>query len=164
MANERYQQNSHKWQTWPPLTVRFTVTSERYWANFQVTRLFHSATIFFCCHISICCLKLHRADYKIEKVFFNLDLVGALSSNVFTICAIYWSLGRRGYFGVSNIALVLCMAEHHCCCDVLNFVVIMGHPTAFEGGNHLHLCGVRGTRLQCIYFLVTYWWVNAKKT
>ena len=29
-----------------------------------------------------------------------------ISSNVFTICAVYWSLGRRGYFGVSNIALV----------------------------------------------------------
>ena len=30
----------------------------------------------------------------------------ALSSNVFTICAVYWSLGRRGYFGVSNVVLV----------------------------------------------------------
>ena len=48
-----------------PLTVGFPVTSERYWACFQVTRLFHSATI-FCCYICICCLKLHRADYQVE--------------------------------------------------------------------------------------------------
>ena len=27
------------WQTWPPLTVGLPVTSERYWASFQVTRL-----------------------------------------------------------------------------------------------------------------------------
>ena len=25
----------------------------------------------------------------------------------FTICALYWSLGRRGYFGVSNVVLVI---------------------------------------------------------
>ena len=30
---------------------------------------------------------------------------GALSSNVFG--AVYWSLGHRGYFGVSNVVLVL---------------------------------------------------------
>ena len=44
--------------------------------------LFHSATIFFCCHIRICCLKLHQADYKIEEFFsfFNLDLVGEHSA------------------------------------------------------------------------------------
>ena len=36
---------------------------------------------------------------------------GALGSNVFTICAVYWSLGRRGYVGVSNVALVPCDLE-----------------------------------------------------
>ena len=66
-------------------------------------RLFHSATI-FCCYICtcICCLKLHQ----VGEGFLNSILWGPLSSNVFTICAVYWSLGRRGYFGVSNVALV----------------------------------------------------------
>ena len=56
MANERYQQNSYKWLTWPPLTVGLPVTSERYWASFYKSldcftmRLFHSVTI-FCCYI-----------------------------------------------------------------------------------------------------------------
>ena len=68
-------------------------------------RLFHSVTI-FCCYICtcICCLKLHQ----VGEGFLNSILWGPLSSNVFTICAVYWSLGRRGYFGVSNVALVFC--------------------------------------------------------
>ena len=111
MTNERYQQNSHKWLTWPPLTVGLPVTSERYWA---VPRLFHNATVsqcdhFFCCYIwpCICCLKLHQADYQVGEFFFLPQFWWeALSSNVFTICAVYWSLGRRGYFGVSNVVLV----------------------------------------------------------
>ena len=41
-AHEQYQQNSRKWKTWQ---LGFQ-TLERYWASFQVTRLFHSATIF----------------------------------------------------------------------------------------------------------------------
>ena len=57
MASERYQQNSQKWQTWPLLTVGLPVTSEKYWASFQVTRLFHNAlfhsAIFFFCYICI---------------------------------------------------------------------------------------------------------------
>ena len=40
---------------------------------------------------------------RLERFFWW----GPLSSNVFTICAVYWSLGRRGYFGVSNVVLVL---------------------------------------------------------
>ena len=71
-------------------------------------RLFHSATI-FCCYICtcICCLKLHRADYHVGEFFFLPQFWwGALSSNVFIICAVYWSLGRRGYFGISNVVLV----------------------------------------------------------
>ena len=118
--NKESQQNSHKWQTWPPLTVGLPVTSQRYWASFTKSldcftmRLFHSATI-FCCYICtcICCLKLHQADYQVGEVFFFLTQFGggALSSNVFTICAVYWNLGRRGYFGVSNVVLV-------CCCNI----------------------------------------------
>ena len=66
-------------------------------------RLFHSATI-FCCYIGtcICCLKVHQ----VGEFFLNSIWWGPLSSNVFTICAVYWSLGRRGYFGVSNVVLV----------------------------------------------------------
>ena len=76
----------------------------------QTKRLFHSATI-FCGYICICCLKLHQADYQVEEVFFFFFFLprfggGALSSNAFTICAVCWSLGHRGYFGVSNVALV----------------------------------------------------------
>ena len=114
MVIERYQQNNHKWQTWPPLTVGLPVTSERYWASFQVTRLFHKVTVsqcdnfFFCCHICLCCLKLHQADYKIEEFlgFFNLNLVGTHSAPMYSLFAPYTDLGRRGYFGVSNVALV----------------------------------------------------------
>ena len=45
MANEQYQQNSHKdkRKTWQ-LGLQ---TLERYWASFQVTTLFHNATNFF---------------------------------------------------------------------------------------------------------------------
>ena len=66
-------------------------------------RLFHSATI-FCCNICTCIfyLKLHQ----VGEVFFNSIWWGPLSSNVLTIYAVYWSLGRRGYFGVSNVGLV----------------------------------------------------------
>ena len=43
---------------------------------------------------------------RLESFFWNSIWWGPLSSNVFTICAVYWSLGRRGYFGVSNVVLV----------------------------------------------------------
>ena len=56
----------------PHLTVGRPVTSKRYWASFQVTRLFHKATVsqcnhFFLCYICICCLKL----YQVEDFFFT---------------------------------------------------------------------------------------------
>ena len=77
-------------------------------------RLFHSATIF---------LLLHMYMYLLFETspgglpgwsvfFFNSIWWGALSSNVFTICALYWSLGCWGYFGVSNVVLVF-----SCLCD-----------------------------------------------
>ena len=78
-------------------------------------RLFHTAT-FFCCYICICCLKLHQADdYKVEEFFFFFFFLTSIwwgstqlqCIYLFTICALYWSLGRRGYFGVSNVVLVL---------------------------------------------------------
>ena len=72
-------------------------------------RLFHSATIFAATyvHVYICCLNLHQADYQVGEGFLSQFWWGALSFNVFTICAVYWSLGRRGYFGVSNVVLVV---------------------------------------------------------
>ena len=82
---------------------------------------------FFCCYICtcICCLKLHQADYQVGEVFFLPQFWwGALSSNVFTSCAVFWSLGRRGYFGVWNIVLV-CIIAYYCSLlndgSVLNF-------------------------------------------
>ena len=46
--------------------------------------------------------------------FFYLDFgCGAVSSNVLIICAVYWSLGRRGYFGFSNVVLVRIWQEDH---------------------------------------------------
>ena len=73
-------------------------------------RLFHSATT-FCCYICtcICCLKLHQ----VGEGFFNSIWWGPLSSNVLTIYAVYWSLGRRGYFGVSNVGLVYSFRARH---------------------------------------------------
>ena len=111
--------------TWRTNGINKTATSDRLDLRWQLGFQWHRRGIelvfksldcftmgpFFCCHIYICCLKLHQADNMIE-VFFNLFFVcvlgggGALSSNVFTICAVYWSLGRRGYFGVSNVVPV----------------------------------------------------------
>ena len=75
----------------------------------QVPRLFHNATVSQCDHF----LLLHMYMYLLFEsspgwrvFFFNSIWWGPLSSNVFTICAVYWSLGRRGYFGVSNVVLV----------------------------------------------------------
>ena len=76
----------------------------------QVPRLFHNATVSQCEHF----LLLHMYMYLLFETspgwrgfFLNSIWWEPLSSNVFTICAVYWSLGRRGYFGVSNVVLVL---------------------------------------------------------
>ena len=120
---------SQVWQTWPPLTVGLPMTSERYWASFQVTRLFHkvsvsqrdhffaAAYVFVVWNFTRLITRLKRfwnftrLITRLKRVFFCFFLPqfggGALSSNIFTICAIYWSLDRRGYFGVSNVALVM---------------------------------------------------------
>ena len=96
------QQNSHKWQfgfQWHRRGIELVFKS----LDCFTKRLFHTAII-FCCYICICCLKL-------GEVFFLFCFLprfggGALSSNVFTICTVYWSLGRRGYFVVSNVVHV----------------------------------------------------------
>ena len=76
-------------------------------------RLFHSATIFLLLHMMHLLFETSPGWLPGWRVFLFWFLFlprfggGALSSNVFTICAVYWFLGRRGYFGVSNVALVL---------------------------------------------------------
>ena len=150
MTNERYQQNSHKWQTWD---LRWQLGFQWHRRGIelvsQVPRLFHSATVSQCDHF----LLLHMYMYLLFETspswlpgwrgfFFKLNLVGgtpggALSSNVFTICAVYWSLGCWGYFGVSNVVLVYqsspwspvhrrstahCLPSTTCCINGLNAV------------------------------------------
>ena len=138
------QQNSHKWQTsYDQLTVWLPVTPERYWASFQVTRLFHKATVSHCDHFllqhmyllfetspgwsstssSVYCINNHQhgtcevimtgwsQGWRVCLFVFLFVLLtsiwwGTLSSHVYTICTVYWSLGRRGYLGVSNVVLV----------------------------------------------------------
>ena len=75
MANERYQQNSHKWQTWPPLTAGLPGASERYWASFQVTRLFHKATVSQCDHFFIFLLLHMYLLFETSPVFFFLTSI-----------------------------------------------------------------------------------------
>ena len=77
----------------------------------QVPRRFHNATVSQCDHIlllHICTCRLFVVwkFTRLERGFFNSIWWGQISFNVFTICALYWTLGRRGYFGVSNVALV----------------------------------------------------------
>ena len=95
MAKEQYQQNSKKWQTWQ---LGFQ-TLERYWANFQVTRLFHSATNFF----------NQVLITRMKRVFFLFFFGGGdCSAPVYLLFgAVYRSQGRRGYLDVSNVTLVL---------------------------------------------------------
>ena len=94
----------------PPLTVGLPVTSERYWVSFQVTRLFHKVTVLQCDNFLLPHMYLFETspgwlqDWR--GFLYRRFGGGALSSNVFTICAVYCYLGRRGYFGVSNVALV----------------------------------------------------------
>ena len=93
-------------QTWPPLTVGLPVTSERYWASFQVTRLFYNATVSQCdhffCYIWICCLKLHQADY-----FFNLDLLGEHSAPKYLLFAPYADLQAAENISAFQTSLLL---------------------------------------------------------
>ena len=77
----------------------------------QVPKLFHNATVsqcdhFLLLHICTCRLFVVWNFTRLERFFFNSIWWGQISFNVFTICALYWSLGRRGYFGVSIVVLV----------------------------------------------------------
>ena len=77
--NEQYQQNNHKWKTWQ---LGFK-TLERYWASFQVTRLFHSATQFFSTRpiTRMKCFSFYL--FLFIHFFLGGVGVGVLSSNAF---------------------------------------------------------------------------------
>ena len=102
MANQRYQQNCHKWQTWPPFTVGLPVTSERYSASFQVTRLFHKVTVSQCDHFFaatyVFVLNVTRLITRLKSFvlffwfLFILDLVGEHSARMHLLLAPYTDL------------------------------------------------------------------------
>ena len=106
-------ENSHTWQTsvdsWASSDIGQVLSLFYKSLDCFTMRPFHSATI-FCCYI--CTLYMYLFETSPgwlpcwRGFFFNSIWWGALSSNVFSICAAYWSLGRRGYFGVSNGVLV----------------------------------------------------------
>ena len=80
-----------------PLTVGLPVTSERYWACFQFTRLFHSATILFC---YICILVFETSPGWLPgwRVFFNRDLVGRTHFQcIYYLCRILISRPPRAF-------------------------------------------------------------------
>ena len=117
------QQNSHKWQTsrqlgfqWHRRGIELVFKS----LDCFTKRLFHTATIFAATYVFVV-WNFTRLITRLKSFFFLFFFLprfggGSLSSNVFTIYAIYWSLGRRGYFGVSNVVLVivmLCTPSYH---------------------------------------------------
>ena len=78
-----------------PFTVGLPVTSERYWASFQVTGLFHSATIFLLLHMYLLC-ETSPGWLSGWRVFFflNLDLVGKHSAPMYLLFAPYKLISR----------------------------------------------------------------------
>ena len=95
-----------------PLTVGLPVIPERYWACFMSLDCF-TVRPFFLLHMH---LLFENSPGWLPgwRFFFTSIWWGALSSNVFTFCAVYWYLGRRGYFGVSNVAFVLFCTSKYC--------------------------------------------------
>ena len=97
MANERYQQNSHKWQTWD---LRWQLGFQWHRRGIelvlQVPSLFHSATFSQCDHF----LLLHMYMYLLFEispgwlpgwrvVFFKLNLVGGTQLQcIYYLCRI----------------------------------------------------------------------------
>ena len=73
-------------------------------------RLFHTATIFLLLHMYLW-FETSPGWLQGWRVFFvcfftSIWWGSTQLHNVFTICAVYWSLGLQGYFGVSNVVLV----------------------------------------------------------
>ena len=97
MTNERYQQNSHKWQTWD---LRWQLGFQWHRRGIelvsQVPRLFHSATVSQCDHF----LLLHMYMYLLFETspgwlpgwrgfFFKLNLVGGTQLQcIYYLCRI----------------------------------------------------------------------------
>ena len=104
MTNERYQQNSHKWQTWD---LRWQLGFQWHRRGIelvsQVPRLFHSATVSQCDHL----LLLHMYMYLLFEtspgwlpgwrgVFFKLNLVGGTQLQcIYYLCRILISRPLR---------------------------------------------------------------------
>ena len=99
----------HKWHTWQSCFQWHR--RDLYWASFQVTRLFHSATVSQCNHFFGCNMYLlfeNSPGWLLGWRFVRGWGVGEHSAPMFLLFgAVYWSLGRRGYFGVSNVAHVI---------------------------------------------------------
>ena len=105
-----------------PLTVGLPMTSERHWSSFQVTRLFHSATIILLLHVCLL-FKTSQGSLPGWRGFFYLDLVGEHSAPMYIPFAPYTDPeGRQGYFGVSNVTLVfiILVKNHKCTLLLLN--------------------------------------------
>ena len=99
----------HKWHTWQSCFQWHR--KDLYWASFQVTRLFHSATVSQCNHFFW--MQHVFVVWNFTRLITRMKIcsglgVGEHSAPMFLLFgAVYWSLGRRGYFGVSNVALVI---------------------------------------------------------
>ena len=103
MANERYQQNSHKWQTWD---LRWQLGFQWHLRGIElvlpVPRLFHNATVSQCDHF----LLLHMYMYLLFEIspgwlpgwrgFFKLNLVGDTQLQcIYYLCPILISWPQR---------------------------------------------------------------------
>ena len=104
VTNERYQQNSHKWLTWPPLTVGLPVTSGCIDLVLQVPRLFHIATVSQCDHFLLLHMYMFvflsstRLITRLESFFgfFTSILVGGTQLQcIYYLCCILISRPPR---------------------------------------------------------------------
>ena len=95
-----------------PLIVGLPVTPERYWACFKSLDCF-TVRPFFLLHMYL--LIENSPGWLPGWRFFYLELVGSTQLQcIYYLRLVYWSLGRRGYFGVSNVALVLFCTSKWC--------------------------------------------------
>ena len=103
------------------LTVVLPVISEMYWASFQVARLSHNVTVSQCDHFVGYYMYLLFATSPgwLADFFFFFFFGGgggggghsAPTPMYLQFSAVHWSLGRQGYFSVSNVALlILCVS------------------------------------------------------
>ena len=99
------QLNSHNTSDRIDSQASSDIGGETCWASFQATRLFHSLTVSQCDPFSGCYMYLlfkTSPGWLLGWRFFS----GGGGGGHWAPMSIYWSPGRRGYFGVSNVALV----------------------------------------------------------